>query len=162
MRAEPGSRIILAGEHVDHPTRAGEVLGCGPDGGPPYTVRWDDGHTSTMFPGPGAVLTVSEAPPAASPPSPPAGLLREWTVRVTIFERGDETAATVALLADGPELLTARGTSRRGRADAGEAHIGDEVAVARALRHLADQLVESAEREIEARTGEHDVIVRAR
>ena len=62
MRARAGDRIILAGEQVDQPTRAGEVLEArGPDGGPPYVVRWEDGHTSTMFPGPGAVLRVTNS-----------------------------------------------------------------------------------------------------
>jgi len=68
----------------------------------------------------------------------------------------------VALLADAPEAMTARGTSRRSRGDPGVAHIGDEVAVARALRRLADHLLSQAEHDIEARTGEHDVAVRAR
>ena len=112
MRATAGDRIILAGELVDQPTRAGEVLEArGTDGGPPYVVRWEDGHTSTMFPGPGAVLqgdrrrirrTAGEA--AAKPD---LGTLREWSVRVTIFEQGDDTTATVALLADSTEALTA-------------------------------------------------------
>lgn len=166
MRARPGDRIILAGEVVDQPTRAGEVLESGPDGRPPYTVRWQDGHTSTMFPGPGSVLRVAEAGTApeatAGEVEAAEGTLREWSVRVTIFERGDDTTATVALLADSPESLTARGTSHRGHADDADTHIGDEVAVARALRRLADQLLESAERDIEASTGEHDVMVRAR
>ena len=83
-------------------------------------------------------------------------------MRVTIFEQGDDTTATVALLADSPEALTARGTSRRSGADPGVAHIGDEVAVARALRRLADHLLTQAEHDIEARTGERDVTVRAR
>lgn len=165
MKAEPGDRIILAGEQVDQPTRAGEVLTCGPGGGPPYTVRWHDGHISSLFPGPGAVLRVLEGghPDAVAPAaSPEAGVLREWTVRVTIFERGDDTTATVALLADAPEALTARGTSHRAHDDSADSRIGDEVAVARALRHLADQLLATAEHDIEERTGEHDVAVRAR
>ena len=166
MRAKPGDQIILAGELVDQPTRAGEVVEArGPDGGPPYVVRWEDGHTSTMFPGPGAVLRVSDGasvPHADVVARPELGTLREWTVRVSIFEKGDDTTATVALLADAPEALTAKGSSRRSTADPGVAHIGDELAVARALRRLADQLVATAEQEIEQTTGEHDVVVRAR
>jgi len=168
MRATAGDRIILAGELVDQPTRAGEVLEArGPDGAPPYVVRWEDGHTSTMFPGPGSVLRVAEAESvpaeqAVVGPGPDTGTLREWSVRVTIFERGDDTTATVALLADAPEAMTARGKSRRSGADPGVAHIGDEVAVARALRRLADHLLSQAEEDIEARTGERDVSVRAR
>ncbi|MBM6399283.1 DUF1876 family protein [Phycicoccus sp. MQZ13P-5] len=88
--------------------------------------------------------------------------MRQWSVRVTLFEQGDDTTATVALLADAPEALTARGTSHRSAGDAASPHIGDEVAVARALRRLADRLVASAEADIERATGEHDVQLRAR
>ena len=166
MRATPGDRIILAGEQVDMPTRAGEVLEArGTDGGPPYVVRWEDGHTSTMFPGPGAVLKVTDSSSLTGEEvvaRPELGTLREWSVRVTIFEQGDDTTATVALLADSPEALTARGASRRSGRDPGITHIGDEVAVARALRRLADHLLTRAELDIEAITGEKDVTVRAR
>jgi hypothetical protein len=93
---------------------------------------------------------------------PELGTLREWSVRVTIFEQGDDTTATVALLADSSEALTARGTSHRGGRDAEVAHIGDEVAVARALRRLADHLLTQAEHDIEDTTGERDVMVRSR
>lgn len=168
MRAKPGDRIILAGELVDQPTRAGEVLEArGADGGPPYVVRWEDGHTSTMFPGPGAVLRVTDAEAESAHHAdvvarPDLGTTREWNVRVSIFEKGDETTATVALLADSPEALTARGTSHRSGTDPDVTHIGDEIAVARALRRLADHLVTTAEHDIEKVTGEHDVTVRAR
>ena len=165
MRASTGDRIILAGALVDQPTRSGQVLETGPDGGPPYLVKWEDGHTSSMFPGPGALLRVVEEVRHASNevvPVPEAGSMRQWNVRVTIFERGDDTKATVALLADSPEALTARGSSHRGSDDPENQHIGDEVAVARALRHLADQLLEHVEHEIESATGESAVMVRAR
>ena len=86
MRATAGDRIILAGELVDQPTRTGEVLEArGPDGAPPYVVRWEDGHTSTMFPGPGSVLRVAEAGAAdrstqvVAAPAPDSGTLREWS-----------------------------------------------------------------------------------
>ena len=165
MRASTGDRIILAGALVDQPTRSGRVLETGPDGEPPYLVRWEDGHTSSMFPGPGALLRVVEGadhPSTDVVPVPELGSMRQWSVRVTIFEQGDDTRATVALLADSPEALTARGTSHRGQADPDDRHIGDEVAVARALRRLADQLLGVAERDIEGATGERDVMVRAR
>ena len=166
MRARKGDSIILAGALVDQPTRSGEVLETGPDGGPPYLVKWEDGHTSSMFPGPGALLKVVEGGGHAAShevvPVPEAGSMRQWNVRVTIFERGDDTKATVALLADSPEAVTARGSSHRGHDDPENPHIGEEVAVARALRHLADQLLETAEHEIERATGEPDVMVRAR
>ena len=73
---------------------------------------------------------------------------------MSILEAGDDTRASVVLLADAPGPLSARGASHRSSTDDPVATIGDEVAVARALRHLADRLVETAEHTIEARTGE--------
>ena len=166
MRAHVGDRIILAAEHIDQPTRDGEVLEVrGAEGGPPYLVRWADGHTGLIFPGPGAVLRIGEHEtfPAGQPGpqeaehAPTEGRhehLREWEVRVSIIESGDETSANVVLVADDPTRLSALGMSHRSRDDVPAHRIGDEVAVARALRHLADRLIESAERDIESRTGE--------
>ncbi|GAA2741163.1 hypothetical protein GCM10009868_06200 [Terrabacter aerolatus] len=165
MRAHVGDRIVLAAEHVDEPTRDGEVLEVrGTDGGPPFVVRWADGHTGLIYPGPGAVLRVGtpDAEPATS--SAPAATtraghettqhLREWQVRVSLLESGDDTRATVVLVADPPDRLSARGASHRSTDDPASRQIGDEIAVARALRHLADRLIEEAERDIEQRTGE--------
>lgn len=165
MRARVGDRIILAAEHIDQPTRDGEVLEVrGDDGGPPYLVRWSDGHTGLIFPGPGTVLRIGAADEAVTAPhdgphrdegaSAPVSYVREWSVRVSILESGDDTQASVVLLADAPGPLSARGASHRSAVDDPVATIGDEVAVARALRHLADRLVETAEHAIEARTGE--------
>lgn len=166
MKAKAGDRIILAGEHVDRPTRDGEVLEVrGVDGSPPYLVRWTDGHTGLLYPGPGSVLRVTEpgAPPQPGAiPADTEGVVRQWQVRVSIFESGDETTATVALVADSPDELTGRGSTHRSERDHGDSRIGDEVAVARALRHLADDLLTQATHEIEAATGEVDVVVRSR
>ena len=183
MKAHQGDHIILAAKHVDEPTRAGVVLEVrGKDGGPPFLVRWADGHTGLMYPGPGSVLRVlaeheheheqeqvTGAPagiPQASADRPTAGMVeptlghvREWQVRVSIFESGDDTSANVVLLSDAPTHVTARGQSHRRDREAAVPEIGDEVAVARALRHLADQLLESAAQHIEAVTGE-DVVLR--
>jgi hypothetical protein len=171
MRAHVGDRIILAADHVDQPTRDGKIVEVrGADGGPPFLVEWSDGHTGLIFPGPGSILRIglpegAEASAGVAPkpagPRPPAaaaaagpGHVREWEVRVSIFERGDETSATVVLVADAPEQLSARGEARRSKDDTSVPEIGDEVAVARALRHLADRLMETAETDIEMLTGE--------
>ena len=183
MRARVGDRIILAAEHIDEPTKDGEILEIrGAEGAPPYVVRWSNGHTGLIYPGPGAVLRIgaTEAAPAqtaAAPPTPAAaaspasapipasvpvtvrrspevGHVREWNVRVSIFESGDETSANVVLIADSPEPLSARGTAHRSSHDLGVPEIGDEVAVARALRHLADKLMETAETDVSVMTGE--------
>ena len=54
MRAEAGDRIIVRSTHVGEADRDGEVLEArGPDGGPPYLVRWsENGHEGLLFPGP--------------------------------------------------------------------------------------------------------------
>jgi hypothetical protein len=178
MKAQAGDQIVLAAVHVDGPTRSGEVVEVrGPDGDPPYVVRWSDGHIGVIYPGPGAVLRIGghapgEAPPvagtglgevprtmaaAAGPAGPGADAsahVREWTIRVSIFEAGDDTSASVVLLSDSTQHLRAHGTSHRSSTDMDVPEIGDEVAVARALRHLADELLDVAETDIEALTGE--------
>ena len=56
MKAYVGDRIVVKGHHIGDAERDGEVLEVrGPDGGPPYLVRWGDtGHTALFFPGPDA------------------------------------------------------------------------------------------------------------
>jgi hypothetical protein len=165
MEAKTGDRIILAGERVDQPTRDGEIIEVrGANGAPPYLVKWSDGHTGLLYPGPGSVLRVTDAGSGASPA--PAerssgGVVRQWQLRVSIFEAGDDTTATVALLTDSPDALTGRGSTHRRSSDHEDHHIGDDIAVARALRHLADDLLSRATHDIEAATGEADVRVRS-
>ena len=51
MQASVGDRIVIRGHHIGEPDRDCEVLKVGPDGGPPYVVRWDDtGHEVLFFP----------------------------------------------------------------------------------------------------------------
>jgi hypothetical protein len=64
MHASVGDRIVIKGHHLGEPDRDGEVIGVhGPDGTPPFTVRWgDDGHESLFFPGSDASLQHFEHP----------------------------------------------------------------------------------------------------
>jgi hypothetical protein len=51
MRADVGDRIVIRSHRIGEPTRDGEVLETGPDGGPPFRVRWGDtGHEGLFFP----------------------------------------------------------------------------------------------------------------
>jgi hypothetical protein len=52
MQAEVGDRVVIPGRHVGEAERIGEVLDCrGENGGPPYLVRWSDGHEALLYPG---------------------------------------------------------------------------------------------------------------
>lgn len=53
MKASTGDRIIIKGHHLGEPDRDCEVVAVdGPDGDPPFRVRWSDtGHESLFFPG---------------------------------------------------------------------------------------------------------------
>ena len=155
MKARVGDRIILAGTRVDDPVRDGEVLEVkGTDGGAPYTVRWSDGHTGLVYPGPGAVMRVESGTgePGISEDTVTSAE-KTWRVQVSVVETGDNTRATALLISDKPGEFRALGDSHRSPRDEPMGAIGDEVAVARALRHLADSLLARAEADIEAATG---------
>jgi len=176
MKARPGDHIILAAPTVDRPVRDGEVVEVrGSDGGPPYLVRWSDGHEGLLYPGPGSVLRVSHGEsevmagngspaPTTDAPPPTAGQqhVKDWQVRISVFGSDDDAEATVVLLTDSPTHLQAHGESHRSDRDRTVPEIGEEVAVARALRRLADQLLDAAAVDIEDATGEHDVRLRPR
>ena len=55
MHANVGDHLVIEGRTVGTPRREGEVVEVrGEDGGPPYLVRWSDGHEGLAFPGPDA------------------------------------------------------------------------------------------------------------
>ena len=168
MKAAVGDRIVMAGEQVDRPTRDGEILEVrGEDGAPPFLVQWSDGHSGLIYPGPGSVLRVQSADspeadraaqqPDSEEPTAPAAA-HQWTVRISVFE-GEDTTARAVLVADPLDEVRGTGVSHRRAQDPPQARIGDELAVARALRHLADQLLERAATDIGGSTGESEVHV---
>lgn len=57
MHAQVGDRIEVRGRTVGAQPRTGEIVEArGPEGAPPYLVRFDDGHETLVFPGPDSVL----------------------------------------------------------------------------------------------------------
>lgn len=58
MQARVGDRIVIRGHRVGEPLRDCEVLEVrGPEGGPPFLVRWEDsGHETLFFPGSDATV----------------------------------------------------------------------------------------------------------
>jgi hypothetical protein len=57
MYAQIGDRLHVHGNAVGHADRIGEIVEVrGPDGGPPYMVRFPDGRECLVYPGPDAVI----------------------------------------------------------------------------------------------------------
>jgi hypothetical protein len=62
MRASVGDRVCVRGHSVGTAERHGEIREIhGPDGTPPFVVRWDDGHDALFFPGPDTEIQPTSA-----------------------------------------------------------------------------------------------------
>ena len=137
--------------------RDGEIVEVrGPDGGPPYLVRWADSHTGLYFPGPDA--HVAAAHPSEQPEPVATPHVRSWRVEIDLFETGDDTTAHAVLVADAARHLDAKGGAHLRLGDPAVPEIGDEVAVARALRQLSDRLLGAASDDLAGIAG-HPVTV---
>jgi hypothetical protein len=61
LQAAVGDVLRIHGAKVDDPDKTGEIMEIkGKSGEPPYLVRFSDGHTGLVFPGPDAIV---ERPP---------------------------------------------------------------------------------------------------
>lgn len=57
MQATVGDMLRIHGHNVGDPDKTGEIIEIhGQAGEPPYLVRFADGHTGLVFPGPDAVI----------------------------------------------------------------------------------------------------------
>jgi hypothetical protein len=57
MQAIVGDRLHVHRNTVGQPDKSGDIIEVrGDSGEPPYVVRFDDGHTGLVFPGPDAVV----------------------------------------------------------------------------------------------------------
>ena len=70
--------------------------------------------------------------------------IKTWHVELFIDEDGDRTSARAVLHSSATEHVEGRGSTRRAPRDLDVPEIGDEVAAARALHHLADNLLGTA------------------
>ena len=175
MKAQPGDHIVIAAPTTGGTVRDGEILEVhGADGGPPYLVRWSHaGETALLFPGSDARVAAttsattgstaeaeSGAESGSAAESAVAGELasathtRSWKVNLDLYETEDETKAYAVLVAEAPRQLDATGTAHRNPVDQPVPEIGDEIAVARALRRLSDRLFELASADIAGIEGE--------
>ena len=155
MKASVGDRFVQVSSVVGGTVRDGRVVELRhEDGSPPYVVEWyDTGDRTLVFPGPDARV---ETPGAARPGGAVTGPTTSgttWRVQVTVTHEGAETTAQAVLVAGQPDHAGAAGHAHRNPQDAASPVIGEEIAVARALRQLADRLIDTAEEQIEDSTG---------
>jgi hypothetical protein len=145
MKAAVGDRVFVASGRPGH-ERMGHVVALRhPDGTSPYVVRWDDTGNEEVF-----FLRqdgrIEAQAPRADLPTPASTLrLRTWTVEIEVVEDGVATVARAVLHEDDvPTVVTADGQAVRNPHDEDVPEIGDELAVARALDHLAGTLKAAA------------------
>ena len=155
MHAAVGDRMVIAAARVHGPIRDGEITSTGPDGGPPYRIRWSDtGDETLFFPGPDAHVDHLTSPAEdeqaddeqaddqQAPPRP--AHTKSWRIDVFLFEDEHATTAQAVLHGDAPTPVGGRGQARRHPGEPDVPEIGDEVAVSRALRRLSELLLQTA------------------
>ncbi|MGW7354379.1 DUF1918 domain-containing protein [Streptomyces sp. NPDC054784] len=63
MHANTGDQLLVHGRTVGRNDQVAEIVEVmGPDGGPPYRVRYEDGHETVLSPGPDSVVRGHEEP----------------------------------------------------------------------------------------------------
>lgn len=151
MKASVGDRLVLASSVVDGAVRDGRIVEVKhDDGSPPYLVQWSDtGERTFVFPGADARVE----PGGTADRGAPTIAVTTWRVQVSLAHDGPTTTAQAVLVGGAPEHMSAVGQARKDPHDTAAAVIGEEIAVARALRQLADSLIDTAQEGIEDSTG---------
>lgn len=168
MRANVGDRLVIVASSVGGPVRDGKILRAGEHGEPPYLVQWSDtGHETLFFPGPDAHVDHPQPPATAAQTSatgeaaPSHREVKTWHVDLYLYEQEGDTAAQAVLhTGAAAQSLIGRGDAHRNPRDPDIPEIGDEIAVARALRRLADRLLGVASDDLEAVEG-HPIELRS-
>jgi hypothetical protein len=75
-------------------------------------------------------------------------MVKTWKAQLQLFSDGEDSSAHVVLTTDAGNTVHGHGRARRNPADAEVPEIGEELAAARALRDLADKLLELASGDI--------------
>lgn len=79
---------------------------------------------------------------------------KQWTIDVFVSEDGDNTNARAVLHGDSAHVISGAGFARRNPHDPLVPEIGDELAVARALSRLADNLQQVTSDDIAVSVGD--------
>jgi len=144
MDAQVGDQYIVSSRVAGKDPRVGEIIECIGRGGltPHFRVQWADGHQSIVFPSSDARI---------EPSSGGDGVERHSVeIDLRLTEDADRCEA-VAVMASTLGELTGSGAARRHPDDPHVPLIGEELAIARALGSLAEQLEAAAYGSIAAR-----------
>ena len=79
---------------------------------------------------------------------------KQWSVTVEIDEEENTTLAHASIRTPSGQDVTGVGQAQRNPLDPNRPEIGDELAVSRALRDLAERLLHTTEKDIRGATGE--------
>ena len=79
---------------------------------------------------------------------------KQWTITVDIDEQEGSTLAQASVHTPTGHDVTGIGEAQRNPLDPSVPEIGDELAVSRALRNLAERLLHATEKDISGATGE--------
>jgi hypothetical protein len=79
---------------------------------------------------------------------------KQWSVTVEIDEEENTTLAHASIRTPSGQDVTGTGKADRNPLDPNVPAIGDELAVARALRNLAERLMHTTEKDITSVTGQ--------
>ncbi|HLT59933.1 MAG TPA: DUF1918 domain-containing protein [Microlunatus sp.] len=67
MHAGVGDELLVHGHKVGAASRRGKIIEVrGENGGPPYLVRYTDGHQGLVYPGPDCQVVRSDSEPAST------------------------------------------------------------------------------------------------
>lgn len=129
MGADIGDRIEVTTNTLGVPPRYGEVI---ERSGASLRVRWDDGHESLFAPS--SNCRVIEG----GDPTGPTRLTCH--IDIDVVEDTDECQATATLMTT-RGVVRASGRARRNPVDPAIPMVGEELAIGRAVRSLAEQLI---------------------
>ncbi len=136
MHATTGDRISVSAPTVSQPPRTGTIMEVSPGGR--MRVAWDDGTESTYMPAAGAAVIMTGDGGHHTGPD-----RFGCTIDIAVVEQDGDSMAT-ATMRTPRGSWTGEGASHRHPEDPSVPMIGEELAVGRALRSLADQLEQAA------------------
>ena len=129
MSADVGDRIEVTTNSLGVPPRYGQVI---ERTGSSLRVHWDDGHESVFVPSSNCRVVDGEDV------NDPTRLTCH--IDIEVVEDSDECQATATLMTT-RGIVQATGLARRNPVDPAIPMVGEELAIGRALRSLAEQLI---------------------